>query len=639
MIRQVAAHVMPAGESAQRRSSCLKVLALGFFLWLAGPPPFASAIMLYDEVGVGLLGDRRMTSTPCFTDGTVKNAQKISVLYGNLNTTYNLDAGDEFASSLAAVGDLDSDGVTDLAVGAHFDDDGSTDAGAVYVVFLETSGNVKAVQKLSMLYGNFNAFYALKASDRFGSSLAALGDIDDDGIADLAAGAAFDDDGGTNTGAVYVLFLKTNGIVKGAQKVSTLAGNFNTFYTLTGGDIFGYSAAALGDIDGDSVMDLAVGSFLNDDGVTSAGALYVLFLGTNGHVEAAQKISMLYGNFNSYYTLVADDRLGFSVAGIGDVNGDNVMDLAAGALDNEGGTDGLIIGAVYVLFLETNGSIKGAQKLSMLYGNFNSFHTLGSNDQFGSAVAALGDINGDGVVDLAVGARVDDDGAFNTGALYVLFLETDGAVTGVQKQSMLYGNVNAFYTLDSTDRYGFAVVSLGDNDGDGVADFAVGAVGDDDGGTNAGAVYVMNLEQSYCETPSPTVTPCFTDGSVKVAQKLSSLYGNLNTFYTLNASNCFGASIAMLNDIDSDGVIDLAVGVREDNDGGTQAGAVYLLFLETNGMIKDAKKISQLYSNLNAFYSLYSCGYFPRQNHHQYSHSFYCSHCHLLFCSWDLHCD
>jgi len=70
-----------------------------------------------------------------------------------------------------------------------------------------------------------------------------------------------------------------------------------------------------------------------------------------------------------------------------------------------------------------------------------------------------------------------------------------------------YGNFNTFYTIDADDRFGSSVASLGDLDGDGVVDLAVGAFLDDDGGTGAGAAYIVSLEQTYCETPSPTVTP------------------------------------------------------------------------------------------------------------------------------------
>ena len=163
--------------------------------------------------------------------------------------------------------------------------------------------------------------------DQFCYGVAGLGDIDGDGAVDLAASALGDDDGGSLVGALYVLFLETNGNVKNAQKISMLYGNFNTFYTLEAGDVLGQSVAALGDVEGDGVMDLATGARNDDDGSGNAGATYVLSLESNGNVKKAQKISMLYGNFNAFYTLEVDDWFGTSVAALGDITGDSVVDL------------------------------------------------------------------------------------------------------------------------------------------------------------------------------------------------------------------------------------------------------------------------------------------------------------------------
>jgi len=133
-----------------------------------------------------LVDGRRATSTTCYTDGSVKNVQKLSMLHRNFNAFYSLDATDNFGWKLAALGDIDGDGVVDLVVGVQWDDDGGSNAGALYVLSLETNGNVKNAQKISTLYGNFNTFYTLDEHDGFGLSMAALGDLDGGGVADLA---------------------------------------------------------------------------------------------------------------------------------------------------------------------------------------------------------------------------------------------------------------------------------------------------------------------------------------------------------------------------------------------------------------------------------------------------------------------
>ena len=427
------------------------------------------------------------------------------MLHGNMNAFYTLDASDYFGIAAGAPGDIDGDGVADLIVGASNDDDGGTNTGAVYVLFLETGGSIKNAQKLSNLYGNLNAFYTLDASDQLGYSLAGLGgDINGDSIVDIVVGAHFDDDGGTEAGAIYLVYLETNGNAKTVLKLSMSYGNFNAFYTLKANDRFGMSQSALGDIDGDSVNDLAVGAYYDNDGGTGAGAVYVLFLETDGSTKNAQKISNLYGNFGAFYTTVGD-YFGNALAALGDVDGDFLLDLAVGCYyDDDGGT---YAGSFFVLFLETDGTVKGAQKVSMSYGSFSTFYTLDTVDYFGWCLAALGDLDGNGVGDLAVGSRKDDDGGTNTGAVYVLYLNTDGAVSAAQKLSNLYGNMNSFYAIGTEDWFGVSVAALGDIDGNGVMDLAVGALLDDDGSSGAGSMYVVNLQQTYCETVSPTLTP------------------------------------------------------------------------------------------------------------------------------------
>ena len=171
------------------------------------------------------------------------------------------------------MGDLDGDDVPDLAVGARFDDDGGAFRGAVWVLFLNPNGTVKSHQKISDTTGGFAG--TLDDGDIFGNSLTSLDDLDGDGVPDLAVGAALDDDGGAFRGAVWVLFLRTNGIVKFHQKISDEAGGFKG--TLDDSDEFGWSLTSLGDLNGDGVPDLVVGAVGDDDG-GPRGAVWVLLM-------------------------------------------------------------------------------------------------------------------------------------------------------------------------------------------------------------------------------------------------------------------------------------------------------------------------------------------------------------------------
>src|SRR6201988_1840502 len=106
-------------------------------------------------------------------------------------------------------------------------------------------GHVVKAQKISDTSGGFNAL--LEEQDQFGPSIVNLGDLDGDGVTDLLVGAHTDDDGGLDQGAVYILFLRSNGFVKSWQKISDLYGNFGQ---LGFGDQFGRAAANLGHLGG-----------------------------------------------------------------------------------------------------------------------------------------------------------------------------------------------------------------------------------------------------------------------------------------------------------------------------------------------------------------------------------------------------
>ncbi len=419
------------------------------------------------------------------SNGTVDRFLKIADGRGGLASD-TLAIGASFGVSVTNLGDLDGDGVADLAVGAYRD---STD-GAVHVLFLNGDGTVKGSTKITDGSGGL-ASGTLVNGDRFGTSVANLGDLDGDGVSDLAVGAYRDDTGGTNSGAVHVLFLNGDGTVKRSTKIADGTGGLASGRIMNFGH-FGNSVTNMGDVDGDGVTDLAVGSFRDDTGGTNRGAVYVLFLNGDGTVKGSTKIADRSGGLASG-TLSDGDYFGTSVANLGDLDGDGVSDLAVGAYrDDTGGTKR---GAVHVLFLNRDGSVKGSTKIADGSGGLE----LMDGDNFGSSVTNIGDVDGDGVADLAVGAFGDDTGGgrtfSNRGAVYVLFLNGDGTVKGSTKIADGSGRL-ASGTLADFDSFGTSVANLGDLDGDGVVELAVGANRDGTNGNpyfNRGAVYILSL--------------------------------------------------------------------------------------------------------------------------------------------------
>ena len=423
--------------------------------------------------------------------GTVRSFQKISDTAGNFLEP--LLTGDEMGGAVCDLGDLDGAGpsVRAIAVGATLDDDGGVNKGAVYIMFLAANGSVLSYQTISDTQGNF--LEPLVSNDEFGASIANLGDLDGPGpsVRAIAVGAIGDDDGGTNRGAVYILFLAANGSVLSYRAITDTQGNFN--FTLDNEDGFGDCAAALGDLDrgGPSKAALAVGCSGDDDGGLDRGAMYILFLDATGSVLSSTKISDLVGGFT--YPLLNEDFFGSAAAFLGDLDivGPSVGVMAVGAPgSDDGGTDR---GAVFILFLAANGNVLSYQKISDTQGNF--LETLDNTDEFGGALARLRDLDGPGpsVIALAVGAGADDDGGLDRGAAYVLFLAANGTVLSSQKISDLAGTFTA--TIDNEDALGSSLAALGDLDGAGnsMETLVIGASGDDDGGTDRGAVYVTFL--------------------------------------------------------------------------------------------------------------------------------------------------
>ena len=127
----------------------------------------------------------------------------------------------------------------------------------------------------------------------FGSSMASLGDLDGDGVADLAVGAVLDDAGGENRGAVHVMFMNADGSVKSTVEINSFTPNGPT---LSDVDLFGWSIASPGDLDADGVADLVVGAERDSAGGTERGTVHVLLLNSNGSVKSTVELNNLTAN-------------------------------------------------------------------------------------------------------------------------------------------------------------------------------------------------------------------------------------------------------------------------------------------------------------------------------------------------------
>jgi hypothetical protein len=322
------------------------------------------------------------------SDGTVRSSQEISSGVGGGPI---LAAQSQFGIAVVGLGDLNGDGVPDLAASALA---GSQSPGVVHILFLNTNGTVKH----SMVIGSgVGGGPPVSPSENFGRSLAAIGDFDGDGVGDMAVGTyGFE-------GAVYICLMTPQGTIKNNYKIS---GGVAGFFYQPG---FGASVASLGDINGDGVTDLAVGAMNVDRG---RGVVHVLHLNANGTVKDGQIVRHGSGGLS----LRDLDFFGVSLATLGDIDGDGVSDLAVGAFGDDAEFSYTANrGAVYMLLLKSDGSVKRFEKIAHGIGGAPAFM---HGELFGRSLATLGDLDGDGNTDIAVGSY----GVNQTGAVYAMFL-------------------------------------------------------------------------------------------------------------------------------------------------------------------------------------------------------------------------
>lgn len=509
-------------------------------------PRFLAAAILF-----GADGSAQRDNAHLVTDGQRIDDRDLSAI--------PLDDDDEFGSSLVRLGDLNGDGIGDFAVGARRDDDGSTDQGAVWILFPRPDGSIASYKKIGDYDPDFSG--ALRLRGLFGSSLTPLGDLDGDGVVDLAVGAMEDDDGAASAGAVWILFLDPDGSVKNYQKISARAGGFSG--TLEARDRFGSAVAVPGDLDGDGIIDLAVGAVTDGSTTGGAGAVWVLFMNRNGTVKSHQEISASAGGFGG--ALDPYDGFGASLATIGDFDGDGTGDLAVGADEDDDGDDET--GAVWILLLNPNGTVKSHQKISAVHGGFSG--TILGGDLFGSSISPVADLDGDGILDLAVGARGSYGGTdLPTGALWVLLLQTDGTVKSQQKISDLVGGFGDH--LDSSDRFGYAAAFLDDFNADGIPDLAGGAPGHDGAAERPGAVWILGLA---------------ADGTCLREKEVGTV--------PLSPRARLGGAVAAAGDLDGNGSEDLFVGAPENDDPGEERGTVWTVLLGEEGEVLAQHRIGE----------------------------------------------
>jgi len=358
--------------------------------------------------------------------------------------------GDRFGSVIAPIGDINGDGYADFAVGAMGSYRSANYAGYVYVFM---GGQKFNPSPRIVLHGE-------NAGDRFGVSIAGIGDINKDGYDDFAVGADRNDESATDAGKVYIFlgganmdtipfktikgekandwfglsitggkdinndgepdFLVSAGY--GGKKSSGalyiyLSGEINkpalTIEGESGGDMFGSAISIVGDITGDKINDFIVGAYYSSpDGKNTAGKAYIF---KGGPVIAPVPHEVLKGE-------VEKGWFGFAIGSIYDITGDTIPDFAISApRANEG--------RVYIYsgkdFARPFLTLKGAFQ----------------KDLFGYSISSCGDQNGDGINDIIIGSPYNSENGYHSGKAEVFF--TGKGLDNLSDTRVLGGAENA----------------------------------------------------------------------------------------------------------------------------------------------------------------------------------------------------
>ncbi len=403
-----------------------------------------------------------------------------------------INAGDNAGISVSRTGDLNGDGIEDFAIGNAFSTiNGQADSGSSYIIFGSTTSFGTNFSPASLNGSNGFIINGLTANDRLGNSVSEVGDVNNDGSIDFIVGAPKSTTLREEAGSAYLVYGKSGGFDASLNLAIPDASKFTKIDGLTVDDLFGVSVSSAGDINNDGIGDLIVGASSNDtNGLGNAGSAYVIF-GQDESLGTSFNLASLNGS-NGFVVngFQENSQLGFSVSSAGDVNKDNIDDIVVGARGA-----GEQRGAAYVIF--GNDSSFAASLNAFNLDGSNGFAFYGNaNSQAGFSVSSAGDVNGDSVSDLIVGAPLDSaNGTSNGGSAYVIFGKGGSFNRELSASTINRSNGLAFNGLKQQDLLGSTVSGAGDVNNSGVGDIAFGAPAADNGANateeNFGAGYVV----------------------------------------------------------------------------------------------------------------------------------------------------
>jgi len=504
--------------------------------------------------------------------------------------------GDFSGAIVNGVGDINGDGINDFAIGATR---ALTHKGQTYILFGKASGFSNEFELSSLLSsngGNGSVGFVLNGirnGDNAGR-VSPAGDVNNDGYDDLLISSNAIPNG-RGSGATYVVFGKSsfNAEFELSDLLSTNGGDGSTGFVLNGisvDDKSGSSVSNAGDVNGDGYADILIGANQFSTFGSNIGESYVVF-GKASSFSAEFELSDLLpangGDGSTGFILNGinnGDRSGSYVSSAGDVNSDGYDDLIISSpnTDLNGKYD---VGQVFVVLGKASGFSPVFELSSLLVVNGGDgstgfvFNGIREYDRI-ETTSNAGDINGDGYVDIVIGAgQADPDGKPNAGETYVIFGKASAFSAEMDLSSLQTINggdgTNGFILkgIDEHD-WGGALSYDGDFNSDGYADILIGAREADPNGDRSGESYVVFGKASGFSAEFELSSLLPTNG------------GNGREGFVLNGIsdiNFSGFSVSNAGDINSDGFDDIIIGAPySDPNNFGDSGQSYVVYGRAN---------------------------------------------------------
>lgn len=439
--------------------------------------------------------------------------------------------------SVASAGDVNGDGFDDVLIGAKRKYIGGVYAGKTYLVLGKATG-----WAADMDLGNADAsFTGEYNADYSGTSVSSAGDVNGDGYDDILIGAYYNKEGGTGAGQTYLVLGKPSG-----WAVDTPLNHADaSFIGESQYDYSGYSVSTAGDVNGDGFDDILIGAYGNDENGDLSGQTYLIFGKAAGW---AMDMPLSQANA-SFIGENSSDFSGYSVSSAGDVNGDGFDDILIGAYGNSAA--GSSAGKTYLI----RGRAAGWAMNIPLNQADASFAGEAQYDYSGYSVSSAGDVNGDGLDDILIGAYGNDGNGYFSGQSYLIFGKESGWAN-----DMPLSQADASFTGEHDYDYsGSSVSSAGDVNGDGFDDVLIGAKYNSFSSLRAGQTYII-----YGKSTGLVMDTPLSEADVSFVGEMS--------------EDNSGWSVASAGDVNGDCLDDIIMSAPYNSEGGTKAGKSYLIF-------------------------------------------------------------